>query len=265
MTHQLLKAVFNWSRVNDYIERDPTEIIEYDNEARSKEKPRIPFTYEHLQKMAQGYSNEHATGRLKNRPERFWVPLIALYSGMRLNEICQLRTKDVVQVESSQLWFFNVIEEEGETKVKTQAGIRQVPIHPVLIELGFLDYLSSVKEGEIDRLWPNLQLDSKGKYSRAVGNWFNGDSKRPGFNRRHITEDSRITFHSTRHTFRNELKQIRVDNDIASEIVGHEYEEGEAKTYVDKFAIEVKHNELKKVTYGDLDLAPLKIIADSYL
>ncbi len=257
---RLIKSVFGWAKNNDYIDKDPTEILEYDVEAKSKEKSRIPFTHEHIQKMIDAYPSEFESDRLKNRPERFWVPLIAIFSGMRLNEICQLRIEDVIQDHSGH-WFYNVIEDDGFTRVKTKAGIREVPIHPALLELGFLDFFDRIKNNHTKRLWYKLNQDKKGKYSRSVGNWFNGSS---GFNRRMITDDERITFHSTRHTLRNELKQLRIDNGIAAEIVGHEYEDGEAKTYTESFSIEVKYNELKKVTYG-LDLSSLKYIADSYI
>ena len=43
-----------------------------------------------------------------------WVPLIALYSGMRLGEICQLRTADVIL--EGKVWFFDVTDEGSGTK-----------------------------------------------------------------------------------------------------------------------------------------------------
>ena len=32
-------------------------------------------------------------------PEKYWIPLIALYGGLRLNEICQLHTGDIVELD----------------------------------------------------------------------------------------------------------------------------------------------------------------------
>jgi integrase len=32
-------------------------------------------------------------------PVHHWIPLIAAYTGARLSEICQLRTKDIVELE----------------------------------------------------------------------------------------------------------------------------------------------------------------------
>ena len=63
---------------------------------------------------------------------RFWAPLIALYSGMRLEEICQLHLSDIVKVDG--VLCFSINEESGGSgyvkHVKSSAGIRKVPVHP---------------------------------------------------------------------------------------------------------------------------------------
>ena len=258
---RLLKAVFTWAENEDWITSNPTKVINYVSERRGKAKPRVRFTHEDLKKMTDSLHDEAQAGRLKGRPERFWIPLIAVFSGMRINEICQLQTTDIQQ--ESDIWFFNVDETEGVTTVKTEAGIRQVPIHPTLLDLGFIDYFNKVKAAGETQVWPKLQKTRKG-YSRAVGYWFNGDKTRPGFNRKYVTEDQRKSFHSTRHAFRDELKQLRIDNDVAAEIVGHEYEEGEAGTYTDSFLLQIKLEALQQVNYG-LDLSHLKPLSDNYI
>jgi integrase len=72
-------------------------------------------------------------GTLVIRDGYFWVPLIALYSGMRLGEIIQLQRADV-KAESG-VWYFDVNKGDGKT-LKTASSKRKVPIHRALIELG---------------------------------------------------------------------------------------------------------------------------------
>ena len=260
---RLLKAVFKWAENEDLICSNPTNVIKSITEStKTKIKPRVRFTNEDLKVMTDNLHKEAESGKL-NRPERFWVPLIAIFSGMRLNEICQLRICDVQLDSDSKIWFFNVTEVEGETKVKTGAGIRKVPIHPTLIKLGFLDYFNRIKSYGETQLWPKLKKTKKG-HLRAIGYWFNGDKKRPGFNRRYVTTDPAKTFHSTRHSVRDEFKQLGINKDVAAEIVGHEYEEGEAGTYTDDFAIMTKLNALSKLNYG-LELSHLKPLAELYI
>jgi integrase len=66
-----------------------------------------------------------------------WVPLIALFSGMRKEEICQLERSDVRQKDG--VWVFD-INNKGDKTTKTEAGLRLVPIHSKLVEMGFLEF-----------------------------------------------------------------------------------------------------------------------------
>lgn len=65
-------------------------------------------------------------------PSRFWCPWIALYSGMRLEEICQLHLSDIRKING--VYCFSINEENTQSSfskhVKSAAGIRNVPIHP---------------------------------------------------------------------------------------------------------------------------------------
>ena len=64
----------------------------------------------------------------------YWVPLIGVFSGMRLDEICQLRIQDVYK--EGKHWVMNIRESE-DTKIKTQSSERIIPVHSQLIKLGF--------------------------------------------------------------------------------------------------------------------------------
>lgn len=91
--------------------------------------------------------------REQGRPERFWIPMIAMYSGMRLDEICQLYVEDVQQVDG--VWCFNV-NDEKDKKVKSSSSKRIVPVHPVLSSSGLLEYVDNIRSAGDPRLWMNL-------------------------------------------------------------------------------------------------------------
>ena len=63
-----------------------------------------------------------------------WLIPIALYTGMRLDEMCGLRVGDVS--EKTGIRFFNIESYEGR-RLKTSAARRKVPIHSELDLLGF--------------------------------------------------------------------------------------------------------------------------------
>lgn len=135
----------------------------------------------------------------------FFVPLIALHSGMRLNEICQLRTKDII--EAGGILCMNVMEEEGETSVKSDAGIRLVPIHPKLLALGFGDYIHSRQNYEC--------LFDDGRKGNIFSQWFGI------FKKQFIGNSTTKVFHSFRHTVIDDLKQAEANYHAIKGVVGH--------------------------------------------
>ena len=75
-------------------------------------------------------------GDLIIRDEKFWLPLIAVFSGMRQEEICQLRAHDLREEEG--VWVFDV-NARGGNQVKNSNAVRLVPIHEQLIALGLVE------------------------------------------------------------------------------------------------------------------------------
>lgn len=135
---------------------------------------------------------------------RYWLPLVALYSGMRLEEIAQLRPADIREVQG--IWVMDV-NAAGGKRLKTASSARLVPLHPRL--LGILE----LREGT--EMWPGLTRGADGYWSSPFSKWFGRFKRRAGIASR------RLTFHSLRHTFINELKQRGTDELTIRELVGH--------------------------------------------
>lgn len=147
-----------------------------------------------------------------SRPERYWIPLIGIFSGMRLGEICGLHLDDVRQVDG--VWCFDV-NGEGDKQLKTSCSKRVIPVHPYLATLGFLSFVDRLRGSGVKRLWPNLKRRDTDGYCHAIGKWFQR------FNREQITADPLKTFHSLRHTFADTLKQAGEQESLISELMGH--------------------------------------------
>ena len=147
-------------------------------------------------------------------PERYWIPLIACYSGMRLNEICQLYVDDVKQVEG--IWCFSV-NGAKDKRLKNAASERMVPVHPKLIDLGFMEHCKTIQETLAPRLWMNLTWTDVNGYSNSFGNWYQR------FNREYVTDDPKKVFHSFRHLVADSLKQAGVQDSLIAELVGHSH------------------------------------------
>jgi len=139
----------------------------------------------------------------------YWIPLLALYTGARCSELCQLLVQDIDTTGHVPLL---KITDQGEGQhVKTTASVRTIPIHSELIRLGFLEYASSLKSNS---LWPDLPLRD-GKPGSFFSQWF-------GSFRRSLDVPDTLVFHSFRHTVRSSLTRSNVPEPIIDRLLGHE-------------------------------------------
>jgi integrase len=201
----LLSSLLKWAAKQDYIVKNPAEGLKIPVRRKASDERAI-YTQDELQQMISFLP------KIAKKPEHFWIPLIALYSGMRQGEICQLETRDIR--EENGIIFFD-INTGPEKEVKTPASIRQVPLHPALIEMGFCNYVQSQRVRNEPRLWSHLRKDKFGYWTREFSRWYRS------FNRDCITEDPKKCFHSFRHTFADRLKQSDVPDVLISELLGH--------------------------------------------
>ena len=128
------------------------------------------------------------------------VDLIALgaYTGARIQELCEL-TKDTVK---DGVFYID--------KSKTEAGIRECPIHPAIVPL-VARMLAASKDGY---LVPSTSKNKYGNRSHALSLRFGRLKKSMGFGPQHV-------FHSTRSTLISLMEQAGVVEGIAADIVGH--------------------------------------------
>jgi len=203
------------------------------------------------------------TTRPVRQPERFWIPLLGLYTGMRQNEICQLRTADVCEVGG--IWYFDICHKpELDQRTKKEKS-RTCPIHPALIELGFLHFVSKQTH---DRLWPNLKLSKIGKWQHEFSKWYCGTFSKKFTN----PAVRKLDFHGLRHTFLNWYKQNaglefnsykllksvvgHLDNFDAA-ILGAVADDMTSDRYGKDYQVEKQYELLSKLDYS-VDLGVLK-------
>jgi integrase len=142
-----------------------------------------------------------------------WIPLVALFSGMRSNEICQMRASDVQR--NGGIWLFNVCDENVGQSLKTGAAKRIVPIHSELVRCGFLDYVKALPHD--GQLFPALKPGGPdGKYNQYFAKRFTEYRRKSG-----VTAP-RTSFHSFRKNVAQALKNKRATAAEIAELIGHE-------------------------------------------
>ncbi|WP_165637956.1 site-specific integrase [Bradyrhizobium shewense] len=148
----------------------------------------------------------------------FWFPLVGLLSGMRLDEIAQLRIRDLRQDEDTKHWYFD-INRTGGRSTKNASSIRHVPMHRELKRIGLLRYRQSLlKSGRKvdDPLWPAVEAQGQRTRSSAWSKWF-GRYLRSTCGISDITK----VFHSFRHTFKRMTRDAGLSEEMHDALTGH--------------------------------------------
>jgi integrase len=163
------------------------------------------------------------------RDHRFWLPLIAVFSGMRQEEICQLHVEDLRQ--ESGIWVFDV-NDRPPRQLKNRNAVRLVPVHKALLAIGLLAYADERRSAKYERLFP--QLSSGGADDRLGHNF----SKNFTYYRRQIgLYQLGLDFHSFRHSATTFMAHAGVPVPIIDQLTGHATP-GETARYTKGFRIE---------------------------
>jgi integrase len=94
---------------------------------------------------------------------RRWVPWVLCYTGARVAEITQLRKQDIMELDG--IPFLRITPEAGSVKT---GEYRDVPIHPHLVELGFLSFVAACPDGPL--FYDPKRADSSQPPAQWAGN-----------------------------------------------------------------------------------------------
>jgi integrase len=209
-------TLFKFADRNDYLGSDPFAKIGLERPKRAKVNRRQEWDRDELKTL---FASPVFTDRKRfiaaGGEAAYWLPVLALYHGLRAGELCQLDKKDLIPRDGIDcLCIRPSDEDDGNGKsIKTAESERIVPLHQIVIGLGFLDYVKSVKG---TKMFPQIKADSRGRWSGDYSKWF-------GRYRRSIGLDQRWTdFHSFRHTWKTAARGTGMPEDYHDEISGHD-------------------------------------------
>jgi integrase len=239
-----VKAFLDWCRVTKGLPKtDPTERISFKAESQSY----APFTQEDLQAL---FGSKDYIDKRHTATWRFWVPLLALYTGARQAELAQLTLKDIG--EEGGVSYLSITNFGEGQQVKTKAGIRKVPISSRLKKLGFLDYVEALRTRGDRNLFPDLRRRNGKADSSAISRWFNEQYLEACGVQRQEASGRRKVFHSFRHTAIT--KALSAGQSMLAhcqQVFGHEKSLlGETATYMGVFPIETLVPVVEALDYG---------------
>ncbi len=229
-----LNQLFNFMVERRWIPNSPCPKWEKSKELKRNRGP-DPFSKEDLEKLFKSPFYSDPSFKQK-KPQCYWIPLISLYAGLRIDEACQLYREDILEVDGIQCFSIN---DDKDKKVKTDTSIRNIPIHPKLIELGFLDYAKNVTT---ERLWSQLKMGPNG-YSHYFSRLFGI------YKRKHISNDHKKVFHSLRKTFARTLNEAGISDELIGALLGHSPKNKVTEIYTGKKPVKILNDVIVKLAY----------------
>ena len=188
----------------------------------------------------------------------YWVPILGIFTGCRLEELCMMRVKDIIK--EKDIWVYS-IREEGEygdekTTVKNPYSERDIPLSSVLVDtLGFVRYVDYVKKQGKERVFWEL-TKVKDRFSHNFGRFFNERYlKQIGLK----NGGRKLSFHSMRHSIETHLTNQNVNPRYIDFLQGHSQKGMGGSVYMKGIQTEVLLKEcVEKIDWG-VDWETLKV------
>ncbi|MCL2887661.1 MAG: phage integrase SAM-like domain-containing protein [Betaproteobacteria bacterium] len=206
----MLKSFFRVAVDYECLPENPAERIALPR--RPRVKARVAFAAEDLNRLFRSPVYTEAFRPLGGgREAAYWLPLLALFTGARIEELAQLKVADIRHAPG--LGHYFDIHDGDNGQLKNLASKRRIPLHHELLACGFLDYAKSARR---PFLFPDLKLNPRGKRGGYFSNFFSG------YLRRKIgITDRRKVFHSFRHTFKDTCRAVGIDEEVHDALTGH--------------------------------------------
>ncbi|GFZ94207.1 hypothetical protein GCM10019071_25630 [Sphingobium fuliginis] len=251
-----LQAILGYGKRNRLIARDISKGIAIDGYSKTKSKGRRTFLDSEIAALfaAPLFLNPadwRIAGAAVSDSTMFWLLLIGLTSGARLEEIGQAAVADVRR--DNHVTYIDVdnynsdADETSEDKsVKNDGSRRLVPLHDMVIACGFHLYVEALRYAGHKELFPDLAANMFGKRTQAASQRINR------FIDRQVTGDRRLVYHSFRHTFKNRGRTADVQEMVLNQLCGHAATTVGGK-YGEGQPLWVLYRELHKLDFSSVD------------
>lgn len=227
-----VRSFLNWIKTEERVKElgDAIEAFDHATKRISSESNRRAFNQDELKALFQddspgreNYVKGFNSFRGIDANFKYWLPLLGLYTGAALSELCQLHLSDIRKhnaFDNSEHWIidFNVNPDDEDSRFKNKYRPRLIPIHKALIDLGFTNYVNGQLQKGEKELFPTARRNV-GEYGpESFGpqsQWWGEYSSNAG------VTDKNVVFHSFKHLLDTKLFNMRCDRDIVAAFSGH--------------------------------------------
>jgi integrase len=194
----------------------------------SEEDERDEFKLHHLRVLFENAKQYRST-----EPHKFWVTVVAAFTGCRIEELAQASLQaDLRRLEESDIWYFELNERADADGVKRKSmkkrnSKRLMPIHSSLVRHGFIDYLEKQKQEGATRPfelgWKPWKEPDMGtlRWAHAISKWGSRELDQLDKTGKLSRAGLKLSyFHSMRHTFATVLDERGVSEGLRSILQG---------------------------------------------
>jgi integrase len=215
-----VKTLFNYGVRNRLLKRNPAQGLTTARKTQAG-KRRLPYDDDEVARLLSLADRE-------TRPSRRWLPWLTVLSGARVGEVAQLWGNRVVEIEGIPVMKIAPAPDGG--TIKNVGSERDVPIHPAIIERGFLDFVESRVAGPLFYTGRKMKREAGGRppkhASKGVANHLASWIREQGF-----CDPRKDPSHALRHWFKSKCLALGVQDSVVDAIQGHTLKGGAAATY----------------------------------
>jgi integrase len=235
-----VSTFFNWLVKQGYINSNPIVGMRVKQKVSPK-SARLPFSDDNLKEL---FNSTIYTDHKFSKDYKYWLPLLGLYTGARLEELCQLRLNDINV--SATIPYFNITDEHPEQHLKNNSSRREIPIHPELLALGFDKFIQERIVSNSSKLFDYL-IPQRQKLGHKPSIWFGKYKLAQGIN------DRKKVFHSFRHTLVANLIKLKAPAYELKSLLGHQHGSITFDLYgSDEVELQPIHEMLVKLSFKDV-------------
>jgi integrase len=249
-TFSRTKSFFKWALERGLVSTDPTAAVRVTHPKKQKgTRSRRPFYVSDLTTLftaplftgCKSHSRRFEPGPLVIKDAYYWIIVLGYYTGARIGELVQLHFADVLAEATIPHISINESDPPGTQSsdykhVKTEAGVRLVPLHPDVMALGFADFVKkrSAVKAKQKRLFHEIKYGADGQASTVMSKWFGRALDKIGL------RDPALVFHSFRHGIEDAFRNAKTPQYVIDKIIGHS-DGSVASQYGEGVSLEVAH------------------------
>lgn len=213
-----VQAFFDWCAAEQLLPSDPAAGLKLDMKKGEVSKTPPPFTDAELEKLFKtslfaGYKSLKRVmepGTCRKRGGHWWSAVMLLFTGLRAGELSQLLPEDFIF--DAEIPHLKVRDVDGEGRrvksTKNVASVRDVPLVPLLLQLGLREFVGQRREiGPGTRVFREFRPGTKGRTSDGLTKFWAAYLRRFG-----LWKEGRST-----HVFRHTVVACLRSNDVAME------------------------------------------------